>query len=925
MPSAAAAPTPQAWDLSKTYDETFNNYTTALNVTTNASTEMLFDMDCSANDVDVLSVWMPAGRDLRFHIYLGDPAFAPPTRFEGHLKSPEHFELAFEGQITAQAGIVDYYFDTTTRMDGSYYLFLQRCVNVNGLYNVTWWSNVTGVSSDNNNRLSEATTISDGLTVTNSVTEPTDQQDFFRLDATFTPPPYLYFQITNLTCSPYQVEFYNATGVALEDPNPIYPVGNTCFFIVSPAAYRLPPSGTYYIRIWTNGQTSSYSITFGVFNYNPNLPTCFDFSTTCVATDNWINNSGVNALDYSFERTHMFKIFLPENATIWVNATSTQIDISSRLYNQSLNGSTYSKAAASHVFPSGGEDVEAFSYRMNAAELGYTTHWYFIEVRMNSGLPAAGRYSLKVWINDRPIALNQSVTTDEDVPVIGYNLNTLFYDNDCKLGDLPDCTPRINMTGSDPAGFNFTFDGSYMVNVTATANWSGAGCRNFQGFDPKNLSVTAQLCVTVLAVNDPPRNVAAPTSFQMTEDVTVTAKNIGLWFADADGDVLSYAVSGNYNITISIDNATGFADLSPERNFNGQNAVVWEACDTNGTCVDAAALIIVGPVNDPPEARGSIPFQECNEDSLVSVNLATLSYNGTLGTFFDIDGDNLTYRVAGVPAEIDVDVTGPVITIRPHPDVANIYYFEVRAWDGHEESFPASVRVTVLAVNDPPVVNVKTPPVSPATVQEGSFKDFAVTATDVDGNLLNYTWFVDGVGQNGQVQPTFRYAAEVSSAGNRSVVLKVNISDSHGGYAEASWTLLIENLNQAPTNVTITSPTAGHLTFAEGDEISFSSTATDPDGDTLTYSWSSDRVFAPIGDQQTFATKLAAGTHDVTLRVSDGHGGEGRTNVTVVVTPKTNNGPGDNTMLVVGAVVVIAAVAAVAVLMMRRKKPQQRQ
>ena len=402
--------------------------------------------------------------------------------------------------------------------------------------------------------------------------------------------------------------------------------------------------------------------------------------------------------------------------------------------------------------------------------------------------------------------------------------------------------------------------------------------------------------------------------------------NVAGWFDDADGDTLTYSVAFHDNVTVTIDQGTGLANLNPERDFNGQNAAVWTACDTNLTCIDVPVPILVAAANDAPSARGNLPFLECDEDSSVQLNIATINYNGTLGAFFDIDGDTLTYRVAGVPAELDVQVLGSVITIRPQPDVANVFFFTVAAWDGHNESFPASVKVTVRPINDAPVINVKTPGSSTTNVVEGAFKDFGVTASDVDGDTLNYTWFVATVGQNNQAQPTFRYAAEVTSEGDRSVIVKVNVSDKHGGYAEASWTLVIENLNQAPSAVTITSPSgdAAHRTFVEGADISFSSTATDPDGDTLNYSWSSDRVFAPIGDQQTFTTKLSPGTHDITLRVTDGKGGEARTNVTVIVTPAGGgNNPTNNMGLIVGAVVAIAAVGGAAVFLMRRGKKEQ--
>src|SRR6476660_9727274 len=91
MAPASAAPVPQAYDPGKVYDETFNNYTTALNVTANMTEAMEFNMDCGNNDVDVLYVWLAADQDLTWHVNVAGPN---QTRFEAHIKNSEHFEMA---------------------------------------------------------------------------------------------------------------------------------------------------------------------------------------------------------------------------------------------------------------------------------------------------------------------------------------------------------------------------------------------------------------------------------------------------------------------------------------------------------------------------------------------------------------------------------------------------------------------------------------------------------------------------------------------------------------------------------------------------------------------------------------------------------------------------------------------------------------
>ena len=925
-PSALAAPTPMAHDESAIYNDTYNNYTTAEDITVNQTERLLYFMDAALNDYDYLTMDVAAGMDLVILLEL-DP-IAQAVRFDGTLKTPEHFTVAYTPNMGPQGGPLAYWFNTTTGVSGQYYLILGRGNIISEYYNITWTATPTAAPDDGDNSLSAALNVTGGPTVSTTVTETTDHADFFMFYASFVPPPYLYLQLTVSGCpgtTPFVLEFYNSTGVALEDPEPISQYSNTantaCDLAV-PNSYRIENSGRYYLRLWTGGTDRSYTISFDLLFYSPSRPTCnLNLVTTCVVTDNSVVAGSANALNYSFERSQFFRIFIAQNQTIWVNATSTQIDILARLWSQPADASPpQQKGFSSRAF-TGPEDVEAFSYRMTPSELASTTGWYFVEVRITSDLPPDGLYTLRVWLNDRPLPLNGTLTLNEDVPLAGFDLNTLFYDIDCQLGDAADCTARVAMLLPAPSNITFDFDGVRLVNISSTANWSGSGCRQFQGFDSKNLTTTATLCVNVLAVNDPPTVLSPPaqTARAMTEDLTLAAVLVASWFTDADGDTLTYAVFGNDNITVTIDQQNGLFDFDPELNFNGINNLQFEACDTNATCVTWDMVFTVNPVNDIPTARGTLPSVTIPEDSARTMDLANVLILGVLGpACTDVDANStLTYRVFNTEADLDVTLLGSVLTIRPLPDKAGIYFFEVACWDGFVESFRAFVSVTVTPINDAPVIVAVTPATNP-TVAEGESRAFTVTASDVDGDTLTYQWFEQAVGINNEVFAAYTATTQVTNVGNRSVIIKVNVSDGEGGYAEREWTLSITNTNQWPT-VSITAPIATERTVAEGEEISFSGTATDPDGDTLTWLWSSNKVFAAIGNEQTITVTLAPGTHEITVKVTDGNGGEARTNITLIVTPKAGDGGGDNTMLIVGAVAV-AAIGAVAVMVMRRRK-----
>ena len=82
-PAAAAAPTPQAYNPAGIFNDTYNDYASALDITVNRSQLLEFYMDCSLNDVDFLYVDVTAGENLTFHISLD--ANASQARYEAWL------------------------------------------------------------------------------------------------------------------------------------------------------------------------------------------------------------------------------------------------------------------------------------------------------------------------------------------------------------------------------------------------------------------------------------------------------------------------------------------------------------------------------------------------------------------------------------------------------------------------------------------------------------------------------------------------------------------------------------------------------------------------------------------------------------------------------------------------------------------------
>ena len=111
------------------------------------------------------------------------------------------------------------------------------------------------------------------------------------------------------------------------------------------------------------------------------------------------------------------------------------------------------------------------------------------------------------------------------------------------------------------------------------------------------------------------------------------------------------------------------------------------------------------------------------------------------------------------------------------------------------------------------------------------------------------------------------------------------MSDGKGGTASASLTVVVTQANRNPTVVAARNPTTDVVT---GQSIAFSATASDPDGDPVTYAWDFGDGGTAIG-QNVSRSYAAPGTYTARITVSDGKGGTATDTVGVTVTQANRN------------------------------------
>lgn len=284
-------------------------------------------------------------------------------------------------------------------------------------------------------------------------------------------------------------------------------------------------------------------------------------------------------------------------------------------------------------------------------------------------------------------------------------------------------------------------------------------------------------------------------------------------------------------------------------------------------------------INRPPVADAG-PNIAVDERSQVTLSAAAST---------DLDADMLT------PAWTQVG--GPAVTlvngvfIAPEVTVDTLLTFELVVNDGTVNSAPDSIEVLVRQVNRAPVAMV-----GPALrVDEGSTVTLAGSGSDPDGDPITSLWAHTAgpvVTLSDPTSATAQFTAP--NIGQTIVRLRLDLTVSDGSLTSAPERLDIEVLpvNDAPS-VTIVGP----ATATRGTLVELGAMATDPDGDTLTYSWrqtSGPSVF--LLDASTantsFAAPMVAAETALTFEVTVSDGALSATaSATVSITTQGNRPP----------------------------------
>ncbi len=530
----------------------------------------------------------------------------------------------------------------------------------------------------------------------------------------------------------------------------------------------------------------------------------------------------------------------------------------------------------------------AFTYTPASAAVGADSFTY----RVTDGQAYSPVYTANLRINRRPVITTTTLTIDEDSATTGAVVAT-----------DPDGDPVTVFAGS-PANGTVAMAANGTFVYTPAADFAGSDGFQVWAWDGSFESIRRTVTITVTPVNDAPRPVNASTITEPGQPVF--GQLVG---SDPEGDPVTFSIVA-FPTEGVLELDQGFATNGRFIYYPATTAL--QALAQSGPVAFAqAGPLATGPVtftyrmtdsqgSSSPDLVFTMAFNQRPVISAVGITTAEDTARTATAVASDPDGDPVTVSVAIQAAHGTVVVTNAqtgAYTYTPVADYSGSDSFELVSYDGVFSSDPVTVTVTVTPVNDAPSATsfaISVPPgqswagILSASDPEGDPLTFALLATPALGE---FTVFSATTGQ-------FTYLATGAIGGQETIAFRAS---------DGSLTSNTANLTVFINNPPVISASAA--TTVEDQPVSGTVTASDADGDPLTFQAGSVTQGASLSvDPQTGVWNYAppidlTGTDQFTVMVSDSR-------IVVQTTVTVTIATAQDAPVVVGATAPVAAMPA---------------
>ena len=465
--------------------------------------------------------------------------------------------------------------------------------------------------------------------------------------------------------------------------------------------------------------------------------------------------------------------------------------------------------------------------------------------------------------NDAPVAQDDSYTTDEDTLLTIIAPGVLSNDADAD-GDV------LTVSAADTAGTRgvvtintINGDGSFTYDPSGWFNDLNVGATAEDRFrytvTDGTVTDEGEVIITITGLNDAPFTV--DDSRTTRESVAVTVDVLAN-DNDVDGTIDAttvVVVSAASDGTTSVNSVTGEVTYTPNPGFEGVDTFTYTVEDNLGAVSRETMVTITITDNVVPVITGQSPDPlTVAEDGRLTITLADLLVT---------DPDNVypdDFTLTVLPDSGTYDVAPGSNDILPAADFNGMLSVGVQVNDGLDSSATFFLNVEVTPVNDAPTLN----PIGDKTTDENVELAFTVTASDIDGDVLMFSADTPPSGASlDAATGEFSWTPTFTQSGSYPVTFTV----SDGEFTDEEMiTITVNDVNQSP----VFDQTIVPVVVNEGETVSFTLTATDPDTGlpvSVTASSLDDSSYA--GDVFTWVTDFTDGqtaAYSVTFTADDG-------------------------------------------------------
>ncbi|MBN1971226.1 MAG: PKD domain-containing protein [Candidatus Delongbacteria bacterium] len=459
----------------------------------------------------------------------------------------------------------------------------------------------------------------------------------------------------------------------------------------------------------------------------------------------------------------------------------------------------------------------------------------------------------KTW-NITVLEVNQNIVIDDIQPSPGGSIEIDETENiafsvvahDPDGGDLSYTWKKNNVIVSLSNSYNFvtsyTSAGDYTIELTIS-----------EAKDKVKESIVYTWQVHVNNVNRPiVVNSISPDPAVQVNINEGDQQNFNINAYDPDGNTLLYS----WKLDGTVTSTSNSYNYLPDYNSSGVHSLNLTVSDLDSN-ISYDWNIFVENTNQ------TIIIDSINPDPSILVEL----YEGEEVDFnviaHDPDGGMLTYEWKLDDQSVS-NTSG--FTYSPDFNSAGTHSVTLQITDEDNSSISREWNVNVVNVTTPIIVNLVVPsPEITMNINEGDEINFYVDAEDSGGGEVSFVWKLDDIEKN--YENSWSYQTDVNSSGNH--IVEVTISNESKHIIVYHWFINVTDVN-IPVEITYLYPPEGGLTIYEGEDIYFTVSANDPEGNEISYQWFLNSDLVDSDSLYTFQTDNGSnGLYNLQLIVSD--------------------------------------------------------